>query len=990
MKHPPLRRHTPGPLIIRAIALALLAFGTAGAAPAQEPEEPEQATVVGNKEYFVRQQAGEVIVVRVDAFEAAFTSTLTTDDGEVAARSGLVRARMLPIYQFVPEAAAPRQIDIDVSATQVTDRTEFELVTTRLSVRDERSANLATAYRLLAAGLEVLPGGGNPAWTVKIQTLMRSGRAFEDLGMRELGLWCSIYASHLILYEIRDTQTALDWAEEILDVPRVERYEQIFFAARKLRGAALAAGAAVATGDPENSPLQAALTDTVESARALGYRYEEALALEAAGVDLKQHGLHDAALKRLEAALQIAKEIGAPDLATAVREHIVEIHDQAGNSEASSNVLQDIESQLLEAGGSEELARNLLQQGQLYLESHRYVDAIEVLNRATGLEQSSLTRLRSQLALGEALHEAGRSREALAQLERAVTHPGTGDYRQPSTVLDLFAALGAVADIYRQLGEFGQMSIVRVMQRDHARDESGRARWAYAHAIDALVQSGANAPATLERFESAYRLSGSDGAHIWHSLARLRLCALPSLRGGADQRCTAIATRGAFETAQTSGRPRQQAEASLVYAQLLGLRGQTAPALEVAEARIEALLLSGSAVLGAWYWQWRAELFDTYMLMAIRQEGAKGDDAAASLLALARARAVDRGTDGRAPLVSRAALGAFLDDLPPDSMVLTYYLGQRTAHAWLADGDRVRRLEIGGAARIDSLCRETRAAIQAGAWDHFELASDRLGAALLEPVSAELAHSLYIVSQGALAGIPMDALSLSGAPLGTRHQVLHLDHFPPASGSMRRLDMPPPGQVFLAGNPRDWSGEYAMRLEASAELESVIERFVGPGLNTVQGVALLADEFTDGRYADAELAHLAIPGVIDLAPPRESRLFLSEAARGEGRQGLDAAALGLLPSKAGLVFFSRTEVIGAGAALDNRLGVVSAVLEAGAGAAIATLWPVTDEARSRIVRGFYDHLMSDGNAATALARVKRDSIQKSDSLDWASFQLFLN
>lgn len=977
-------------LMLRTIAVALLAFGTTDAVPAQEPEEPVQATVVANKEYFVRQQPGEVIVVRVDAFEAAFTSELTTEDGEVAARSGLAQARMLPIYQFVPEAAAPRQIDIEVSATQVTDRTEFELVTTRLNVRDERSANLATAYRLLANGLEVLPGGNIPAWTVKIQTLMQSGREFEDLGMREQGLLCSVYASHLLLYEMRDAQTALDWAEEILAVPQVERYEEIFFAARKLRSAAMAAGAAAAPSDPANSPLQAALTDTVESARALGFRYEEAQALKTAGVDLKRHGLHQAALKRLEAALQVAEEIRASDLATAIREHIVEIHGEAGNSEASGNVLQDIELQLLEAGEDEELARNLLQQGQLYLESHRYTEAVEVLNRATRLEQSSLTRLRSELALGEAFHGAGRSREALAHLERAATHPGTGDFRQPSAVLNLFAALGAIADIYRQLGEFGQMDLVRQAQGEHARDESERARWSYARAVDALVQSGGGGAETRERFESAYRRSGSGGARVWRGLARLRLCALPSLAGGDDQRCTAFATRGAFETAQTIGEPSQQAEASLVYAHLLGLRGHAAHALEVAEARIDSLLRSGSAVLGAWYWEWRAELFDTYMEMAIRQEGSRGDDAAASLLALARARAVDRGPDGRTPPVSRAGLGAFLDGLPPDSMVLTYYLGQRTAHAWLADGDRVRRLDIPGAARIDSLCRETRAAIQAGAWDRFERASDRLGAALLEPLSAELARSLYILSQGALAGIPMDALTLNGAPLGTRHEVLHLDHFPPTPGSAQRLDIPTPGRVFLAGNPRDWSGEYATRLEVSAEMESVIEHFVGPGLNTVQGVALQADEFTDSRYADAELAHLSIPGVIELAPPRESRLFLSETARGEGRQGLDAAELGLIPSNAGLVFFSRTEVIGAGAAMDNRLGVVSAVLGAGAGAAIATLWPVTDESRSRFVSGFYDHLMNDRNAATALTRVKRDSMQRGDTFDWASFQLFLN
>lgn len=991
MKHAPVHRRAPRQVASRLFAAAFLVVGATGTAPAQEPRESEELAVVAGKEYFVRQQPGEVIVVRVDAFEAAFSSTLTSDDGEVAVRSGLKEARMMPIYQFVPEAATPRQIDIRVSATQVTDRTEFELVTTRLNVRDERSANLATAYRLLAAGLEVVPSGNMPAWTVKIQTLMQAGRSFEDLGMRELGLWCSAYASHLILHELRDPQTGRDWAEEILAVPRIERYEEIFFAARKIRSSAMAAGAAAAANDPLNSPLQAALAETAQSAGTLGYRYEEALAFEAAGVDLKKHGLNEAALGRLDTALGIAVEIGASDLATAIREHLVEIHGEAGDSEASGSVLQDIESQLMEAGEDEELARNLLQQGRLYIESYRYADAVEVLTRASTLEQSSLTRLQSELELGRALNEAGRSREALVHLEGAATHPDSGKFRQPSTVLHLFSALGDIADIHRQLGQYAQMSEVRAVQGEHARSEAERANWAYTRGTDALFQYGADASETRARFENAFRATGDDATRAWNTLAQLRLCAALASSHNDDQRCTANATRAAFETARAVDLPRRQAEARLAYAQLLSVKGRTGRALEIAENQISVLSHSGTAVLGAWYWQRRAALFDNYINLMIRKErdtGAK--DGFASLLALARARALDRGLDGRAPLVNEEILHAFLGDLTPETVVLAYYLGDRSGHVWLAGRDRVRRIEISDAEGIARLCRGARSAIEAGAWNDFGDFARRLGDALLVPVSGGLVQSLYVVSQGVLSGIPVDALTLEGVPLGARHRVLHLDQFPPMAGNTGGLRMQPPDRIFLAGNPQDWSGEYSTRIEPSIELDSVTERFVGPGLNTVQGVALLVDEFADGRYADSDLAHLAVPGVVELSSPRESRLVLSEAARGEGRQMLDSADLRMLPTHARLVFFSRTEFSGTGAVLDNRLGVVSAVLEAGAGAAIATLWPVDDEARNRIVSGFYDHLLTDGNAAIALARVKRDSMQAGDAFDWASFQLFLN
>jgi len=956
-----------------------------------EQDEAAAAVVVASKEYFVPQTAEEAVVIRVGAYEAEFVSRLATEEGEVLAESGIPDARMLPLFQYVQESDSPRQIDIEVLATQATNRTDFELELTKLNVRDERTADIATAYRLLSVGLEVLPDDYAQAWPVKIQTLMQAGRGFDDLGMREMRLWCSVYAGHLILHKMRDYQTAIDWARELLALPRIERFETIQFAATKIRSSAmLAAGQGASGDDPVNSPLQKALAETAALAHSLDYRFEEALALEAAGVDLKQRGAYAPALQKLEEALAIADAIAAADLATAIREHVVEVHEVMGDNEASGGVLQDIESHLVETGEQEELALNLLRQGQLFLDGYRYDSAIQVLSRAIELEQSSLTRVEAELALGTALNQAGRIDEALLRLYRAARNPESGDFRQPATVLDLATALDQIAGIHRQQGDFEQMDAIRSAQRAYLKSDAERAQWAYQAAIDRAERSGPRADVTAESFAAAYRQAKASGQDVWAALALLQLCAILQTAGRSDLRCSAGATRDAFNLAISRGSPRQVAEGSRLFPRLLELNGEQGKAFQVADDQVESLLESGPASLGAWYWQWREPLFDQYLRLAIAREGGGAPDASGSLLALARARAVERGAGAAKPAPDEASLRAFLANLPPDAAVLSYYLGRDSAYAWVAGDSSVQRFGIARPGRIRARCAELRAVIQSSSWAEFDALAADLGEALLGPVADALPGSVYLVIQGGLLGIPIDGLRLDDEPLAAGRQVINLDFFPGEPGFERQLQTAAPARVFLAGDPGDWSGEYVSRLETSGEMIAVTERFVGPGLNAVQGVALLLDEFTEGPYGLADLIHLSIPGIVDLSAAHASSLYLSEAVRGQGRQKLDASSLGQIPIRANLVFFSHSEFTGTGTGVDSDLGFISSALGAGADAVIASLWPVEAETRERFVAGFYDRLLNDSNAARALALTKSDTLRAVGGHDWASFQLFLN
>lgn len=942
--------------------------------------------VVASKEYFVEQQAWEVVVVRVSASEAEFTSRLSSFEGEILGESGLPNARMLPLYHYLAEAAEPRQIDIDVTATQVTDRTEFELKLIRLNVRDNRSANLARAYRLLSVGLERLEDGSVPAWTVKIQTLLQAAGMFGDMGMEEMGLWGRGYAAHLALHRLRDYQAALDWADQILAVPQIDRYPEIAFAATKIRSASLAGSTRPGDGDPLDSAFQQAIGKTIERARALGFRYEEALALEAGAVDLKENGLATPALQRLKEALDIAEAINSPDLAADIREHIVEIHEEFGDIQATGDVLQDIETHLVASGESEQLAINLLRQGRLLLDSHRYPEAIAILSRASELEQSSLTRIETELALASALNEAGRGEEALVHYYRAVIEPASGDFRRPSQVLDIDSALDAMAAIHRQQGEFERAAEIRSTQQQYLRGPEERARWAYGRALDALKQWGAASQTARDRFEAAYRVGEGAGMH-WSNLSLLRLCALPHELEGTDPRCQISSLGSVFESTHRNGTERQAAEAAMTWSQLLGLRGDRELALKVAESQVNALLRSGRRALGAWYWQRREPLIDNYIQLSVRRDGGPDGDATGSLLALVRARLLDGGEGQAATSPEPAQLRVYLQSLPADSVLLSYYLGGNSGHAWLGSRTGVRRVPLGSPAEIRARLGALRDLIQGRSWQGFEQLASALGRGLLDPVSDTLAGTVFLVADGPLLGVPVHALAVGGLPLAAGHDVVQVDLFPAPPDPSRRLQIQAVGQVFLAGDPRDWSGDYATRLVSSGELSAVTEVFLGPGLHTVQGVALLLDEFADPRYGEADLVHLAVPGIADLSPKRTSSLFLSEAERGAGRQRMDSAAIGGMPLRAGLVFFSRFEYLGQGTVLQNRAGLLSAALDAGAGMVMASLWETDPAQRAAFVGEFYARLAESGNAGRALSETRRSRLAGSSTQDWAAYFL---
>ena len=100
-----------------------------------------------------------------------------------------------------------------------------------------------------------------------------------------------------------------------------------------------------------------------------------------------------------------------------------------------------------------------------------------------------------------------------------------------------------------------------------------------------------------------------------------------------------------------------------------------------------------------------------------------------------------------------------------------------------------------------------------------------------------------------------------------------------------------------------------------------------------------------------------------------------------------------MPLSADLVVLSACETTGVNSfQFDTNMGFVSEFLHAGAGAVLASLWPVSDRFAHEFMEDFYAQLLQGAGIPGALAEAKRRNLARDehrDTLYWPSFQLYV-
>lgn len=1004
-----------------------------------------------NQEYFIQQGADEALLIRINGFEAEFESRLSGQAGNLLLRSGIAGSRIAPVFQYLNAASSSRQLNIDVSSNLFTERSEFDLGLTRLKIWDERSSSLARAYQALSFGME--SGGPDTAanWTVKIESLVKAGREFHRFGMQELRLWSHYLAAHLIYLHLHDHSIVFNMTKEILSELKSARFRKIELAALQLQSDALIALRASGTlpvAAPDKDPVQLALSRVAALAESMGFGFELAMALNASAADYAGRSMYTEALEQYKRAVAISDSVGDAGLIKSIRESIVQIHAIQGDAPASNEVLQEIETQLVEEGAGDELALNLLAQGRLSINSYDYLRAIDVLKQGLVYENNSAIRRQLNFELARASYGRGHPDDAMRYLQAANIHPGSKQKRAPNSMLDIGEGLQIMAAIHRGRGDFNKMRQARSAQGQYKPEQ---AAYLYQKALDELVSRPEKRGSAESLFRQSYQAAATTGNRDLKSLAHLQICALS---GSGDDLCTRSLRKSAYDSLRVAAVPWQTAEAMYLWAQILDQNGQHNQAIDVMGRLADEILFLRDTlpgVLGGWYREWHEVLFEYYLELSMASPGGRGQgkvDGMGSLLALSKIRFIERQSDtgtaegildantdllrvqlaqrensktadvfpdldksinreletlrnsftGKYGFLSRSGLQRHLQSLSDQEAILTYHLSPSNARVWLGRNGQVQQLNISNPATLYDAVRQARPGLANIGADAFDKQMDTLGKHLVAPVADSLPKTVYWIPAGPLLGFPLDATRISGQYLLERHSLVSLVSFPsnpdPGASLKTKTGQTEPPRMFLAGHPQDYSERYANSLDTSEDIRVVADIFVGPGLRIVQGTALLPDEFLDERFAQADLVHLTSPGIIDLDYPGQSRLELSGSEFSQGRTYFRPQDLGDGKLNANLVFMSATRTMGEPhSGFNKQTGLVSGFISKGATAVIANFWGSHGKATEAFVTDFYQSLLRSGDIAFSLTEAKRQylSDQRADGLyDWAAFQVFID
>lgn len=982
-------------------------------------------------EYMIYQYPFVSLVIKVDAAETGFDSEIYGPEKALLKSSEVPSSRIGPLYQFVDSVEKPRQLMIKITPERPVDRSQISMELIQLPDRDWKSASFGRAYNFLSSGTEKVHGNDSTTWSMKIYTLRNAASAFEQLGWEEMRLWSDFYAAHLVLHKLNDVLMAMDLSRSVRESASRAGFEEIELAALVLESEALQVAGENATGQQafrRYEQLHGVLDQVVILADQLNLPSEKARALFNDGLAFEQQDRADEAVRRFQAALDVALTTNNTELTNEIRGTAAVAYEEQGSTTGAIALLEDIGSDLENEAG-QEFTNNLFEKGRILNSTYRYQEAAGELDQALSIQRADastgswgatgLALAWSYFSMGEMEKAQQLILESIPRTELAANRPA------------LIRSYDVLATIHRHRRQFDQAARYRQQQEQLVDSDSARSDLLFESAVDELKKQGTRSSRALNLMAQSSRLAASAGHVLTGHRAALHECWL-RLESGGRGACTATSIRRHFDALSRAGIPWMALEASLVKARILYREGKRGEALSGLENLVDDLLFFHQdlpGVLGAWYWLNRKEVFQQYLEVA-----AAGSNGEQTLIALDRVRLVDNPASGgrkadelRALLgrresaadgasadlanqansqwrnrrngfspgtrpIDRSALNRLLGGLSNEEAILSYYFSDSDVFALLGTRDGVAMKRLASSSRLSGQVDRLRQSIDAGSGDFLPYL-DALGKSLVQPLSGLLKPDIYLLPAGPLNGFPFDALRLDGKFLAERFTVVNLLSLAGTSVSGSTLSQDFTDSVFLAGNPQTGQDLFSYDVRVSAEVNAVRDAFVGPGLNIVQGVALQKDEFQDPRFAGAGLIHLAIPGTLNLAAPDESELLMSRTSEESVTDNLIPQDIRGQDFTASLVVLSRTGVASSSqSGFDSRLGFVSDFLLNGARNVVVSLRSRDDPATASFMADFYNELGSAGNVGQALSRSKNrlmKSTEPGNFMSWAGFQLYI-
>jgi tetratricopeptide (TPR) repeat protein len=995
------------------------------------PAQSVQVSGARPAEYMVYQYPNVALVIKIEAAETEFDAEIYGPEKALIKSSEVPLSRIGPLYQFVESVDKPRQLMIKITPSRPVDRSRVNMELIQLPDRDWKSASFGQAYKLLSHATEKVHSNDSTTWSMKVYTLTDAARAFAGLGWEEMRLWSEFYAAHLVLHKLNDVLMAMELVSELQGAARRAGYEEIELAALVLETEALQISGERAKGEvafQRYEQLHAVLDQVVILTDQMNLPSEQARALFNDGLAYEQQGRMDDAVRRFQAALDVALTTGNTELTNEIRGTAAAAYELQGSTMGAIELLEDIGSEL-ESETGQEFTDNLFEKGRLLNSTYRYQDAAAELDLALSIQKSDAASGSwgsTGLALAWSYFSMGEMEKARNLIIESIPRTELATDRTA-----LIRAYGILAQIHRHRRQFGQVSGYREKQEELLQAGRDSADFKFETGIDAWKKDGSQSSRAIDLMAESSRLAASSGEPLAKHRADLYLC-LFRLESRGQAACSAAGIGRPFDALATAGIPWLALEANLVKARILYREGRRGEALTLFEGLVDELLFFRQelpGILGAWYWLTRGEIFKLYLEVA-----ASGSNGEQLLIALDRVRLVDgpeskkkpeenlrallarrESTVGKAPAqlaaqanaqwrglragfspsvapINRSSLGDMLRGLSGDEVILTYYFSESSVHALVGNRRGVSMKRLTGFRKLSGQLERLQRSL-ADSGEDLVPYLDALGKSLLEPLADSLARRIYFLPAGPLNGIPFDALRLESAFLAERHQVVNKQSLAGAPPSAAILATDFREKVFLAGNPQTGQELFSYDIQVSAEINAVTNAFVGPGLNIIQGVALQKDEFRDSRFTSAGLIHLAIPGMLDLSSPEHSMLLMSRTSEESAIDNLLPEDIWGLDFSASLVVLSRTGVSSfSPAGFDSRMGFVSDFLRNGARNVVVSLRSGEDSETATFMADFYKELDSVQDVAEALSRSRTKlmkSVDPGNFMSWAGFQLYI-
>jgi CHAT domain-containing protein len=355
--------------------------------------------------------------------------------------------------------------------------------------------------------------------------------------------------------------------------------------------------------------------------------------------------------------------------------------------------------------------------------------------------------------------------------------------------------------------------------------------------------------------------------------------------------------------------------------------------------------------------------------------------------------------------------------LPANTAVLAYFVGDGATHAWLLTQRELRHAQLAGRATMQRVVDSLVAARRVSATP---VAAERASAAqlfgdLFDGVSQT---RLLIIPDGPLNGVPFaavpmprgDGLLLDRFAIGYAPSLsLALKDVPRAGARPTRVAVvsdpvyaPDDQRLRLAGEPpgnlrgpRPASPNNLTRLPYSGLEARTVAKAFGPNdIVRLEGFDATLDKVTALAGDNLAVLHFATHAAARRDLPDQSALYLSEF----GNDGtaiensrLTASEISRAGLRADLVVLSGCAT-GDGGELrgEGVLGLTYGFLANGSRSVVAALWPIEDASTARFMSEFYSAYRESGNTADALRTAQLRTRGTAKASVWSSFVVRAN